>query len=352
MKVAIATDAWAPQVNGVVRTLSETISRLIERGLEVGLIAPDKFITIPCPGYSEIRIALAPRFGTRKALHALNPDIVHIATEGPIGWAARGWCIAHKVPFTTAFHTRFPDYAAMRTGLSAETFWPLMRHFHAPSHAILTATRSLIDELAGRGMKNTRIWSRGIDHALFHHDRALHPLFANLPRPVMLSVGRVSVEKNLEAFLDSDVVGSKVIVGDGPALLELAARYPKAHFLGALKGPELASAYASADVFVFPSRTDTFGLVMIEALASGLPVAAFPVPGPLDIIGHDGKGALSELPNPVGCLDDDLNDAIKRALLVSRQHAAAYGQTFSWDRCTDQFISALSEAAEVPRIAA
>ncbi len=347
MKIAIATDAWVPQVNGVVRTLSETINRLMTRDFDVDIIAPDRFKTIPCPGYREIRLAVAPRFGARKALHSIKPDLVHIATEGPIGWSARGWCLSQDVPFTSAFHTRFPDYAAVRTGLSPDRFWPIMRRFHGPSRAVLTATPALMAELADRGIANTRLWSRGIDHSNFHPKHTPHPALINLPRPIMLSVGRVSIEKNLDAFLSADVAGTKVVVGSGPAFDQLKARYPDAIFMGSLKGAELASAYVAADVFVFPSRTDTFGLVVIEALACGLPVAAFPVSGPLDIIGHDGKGVASELSRPVGCLDEDLPAAIKNALYCSPSDAAEYGRSFDWDKCTDQFVAALTEAAGV-----
>ncbi len=345
MKIAIATDAWMPQVNGVVRTLSETINRLVARDFDVDIIAPDRFKTIACPGYREIRLAVAPRFGARKALHSIKPDLVHISTEGPIGWSARGWCLSQGVPFTTAFHTRFPDYAAVRTGLSPDRFWPIMRRFHAPSRAVLAATPALMDELAGRGITKTRLWSRGIDHSNFNTEQAPHPLLANLPRPIMLTVGRVSIEKNLEAFLCAPVAGSKVIVGHGPIFEQLKAKYPDAIFMGSLKGAELASTYAAADVFVFPSRTDTFGLVVIEALACGLPVAAFPVSGPLDIIGPNGKGPRSHLGRPVGCLDDDLPTAIQSALHCKSTDAAEYGRSFDWDKCTDQFVAALTEAA-------
>jgi glycosyltransferase involved in cell wall biosynthesis len=348
MKIAIATDAWMPQVNGVVRTLSETVNRLIARDFDVDIIAPDRFKTIACPGYREIRLAVAPRFGARKALHSIKPDLVHIATEGPIGWSARGWCLSQGVPFTTAFHTRFPDYAAVRTGLSPDRFWPIMRRFHGPSRAVLTATPALMAELAGRGIANTRLWSRGIDHSNFNTGHAAHPLLANLPRPIMLSVGRVSIEKNLDAFLAAAVAGTKVIVGDGPAFDQLKAKYPDAIFMGSLKGAELASTYAAADIFVFPSRTDTFGLVVIEALACGLPVAAFPVSGPLDIIGLHGKGPRSQLAQPVGCVDDDLPTAIIHALHCSPADAAEYGRSFDWDKCTDQFVAALTEAAARP----
>ena len=290
MKLVLATDAWFPQVNGVVRSLSTTVGLLRERGHDIDVIAPDSFVTVPMPGYASIRLAVAPRFGVRRRLDALRPDIVHIATEGPIGWAARSWCLSRGVPFTSAFHTRFPDYAAVRTGISAERFWPIMRRFHAPSSAVLVSTRSLASELQRRGIAQTTPWSRGIDHTLFRPEGVRHPAMLGLPGPVLLNVGRVAAEKNLEAFLDAPVPGTKVVVGDGPALAALQRRYPKAVFLGALAGEELASAYRAADCFVFPSRTDTFGLVIIEALACGVPVAAYPVAGPIDILGGEAAG--------------------------------------------------------------
>jgi len=283
-------------------------------------------------------------------LHAFAPDIVHIATEGPIGWSARGWCKANRVPFTSAFHTRFPDYAAVRTGLSPSHFWPLMRRFHAASEAVLVSTPTLAAELADYGIAHSRLWSRGIDDALFHPLHAPHPALADLPRPILLNVGRVAVEKNLTAFLDADVPGTKVVVGNGPDLDAMRARYPKAVFLGPLSGEALASAYCAADVFVFPSRTDTFGLVMIEAMACGVPVAAYPVPGPIDIVGPHGRGPDSRLPMQVGALDDDLGLAIMRALRSDRRGAAVYGASYSWDRATDQFVAAISEALERRRV--
>lgn len=347
MRIAIATDAWVPQVNGVVRTLSVTVNQLIARGHEVELIVPDQFLTIPMPGYSEIRLAVAPRIGTRRHLRAFAPDVVHIVTEGPIGWSARRWCMDHGVPFTTAFHTRFPDYAAVRTGISAEYFWPIMRRFHAPSAAVFVSTQRLGDELASRGIANSRIWSRGIDTAQFRPDGCLHAALKSLPRPLLLSVGRVSAEKNLEAFLTADVPGTKVVVGDGPAFSDLRQRYPQAIFMGALKGEALAAAYRAADVFVFPSKTDTFGLVMIEALACGIPVAGLPVPGPLDIIGAEGRGVANELAQPVGVLDEDLASAIRGALALDRTATVPYGQSFDWDICTDQFVAGLEHARKV-----
>lgn len=345
MRIAICTDAWHPQINGVVRTLSMTVNQLIARGHEVELITPSQFRTLPLPGYNEIRLAMAPRFGTRRTLGDFAPDIVHIATEGPIGWAARNWCKKHGVPFTTAFHTRFPDYAAVRTGLDAERFWPLMRRFHRPSRAVLTATPTLARELEARGIGPAQPWSRGIDRELFRPHHAPLPELAGLPGPIMLSVGRVAAEKNLSAFLEVKVPGTKVVVGDGPDLTLLCTLYPEVVFLGALSGERLARAYCSADVFVFPSRTDTFGLVMIEALACGVPVAAFPVAGPLDVIGADGRGPDNALPMTVGALDRSLDVAIGRALRLDRLGAAAYGASFGWDRATDQFLAAVEAAA-------
>lgn len=346
MRIALATDAWYPQVNGVVRTLGATVAELDRRGHEVELITPERFFTVPMPGYSSIRLAMVPRFSVRRMLEAYQPDLVHIATEGPIGWSARGWCLKHKVPFTTAFHTRFPEYASVRTGLKAERFWPIIRRFHQPSSAILVATPSLEKELNDHGLHQTRRWSRGIDHWLFRPRGDAHPALAELPRPIMLNVGRVAVEKNLEAFLDLQVPGSKVVVGDGPALAELRHRYPEVIFLGALAGEELASAYRGADCLVFPSLTDTFGLVVIEALACGLPVAAFPVAGPLDILGRDGRGHDGRFPATVGALDEDLATATGRALRADRDAAAVFGSRFSWELATDQFEGALRDSID------
>lgn len=341
LRIAICTDAWFPQVNGVVRTLATTVDCLTKLGHEVELVTPQQFLTMPLPGYSEIRLALAPRIGTRRTLAAFQPDIVHIATEGPIGWSARAWCRSHGVAFTTAFHTRFPEYAALRTGIDPAWFWPVMRRFHGPARAVLVSTPTLGAELAAQGLHQWRLWSRGIDHTLFHPlHRPLDEL-KGLPRPVMLNVGRVAVEKNLTAFLDADIPGTKVVVGDGPALATLRARYPDVKFLGALSGERLARAYCSADVFVFPSLTDTFGLVLIEALACGLPVAAFPVPGPLDIVGREGRGPGNDRPMRVGVLDHDLSRAITGALSCDRMGAAVHGASYSWSSATDQFIAAL-----------
>lgn len=343
MKLALATDAWFPQINGVVRSLSTTVEELERRAIDVLRITPQQFLTIPMPGYRSIRMALAPRFGLRRRLDGFGPDIVHIATEGPIGWSARRWCLDNKVPFTTSFHTRFPEYASVRTGLSVERFWPIMVRFHARSEAVLVATESLSSELAGRGIAHTHRWSRGIDHTLFTPEGSRHPEMTCLKAPVLLYVGRVAPEKNLDAFLDLEFPGTKVIVGDGPSLATMRQRYPDAVFLGALSGDALASTYRSADCFVFPSLTDTFGLVVIEALACGLPVAAFPVTGPIDILGADGKGPDGNLPGAAGVVHEDLAQAIAGALSLDPRNAARLGAQFSWEHATDQFLGAIQK---------
>jgi glycosyltransferase involved in cell wall biosynthesis len=349
MKIALATDAWHPQVNGVVRTLAETVDEVRRRGFELCLVTPEDCLTIPMPGYASIRLAVAPRFRVRRTLASFAPDIVHIATEGPIGWSARAWCLATGTPFTTAFHTRFPEYAAVRTRLSAERFWPIMKRFHAPSRAVLVATESLAAELAGRGFDNVARWTRGIDQSSFRPQGSLHPAMRDLPKPVLLSVGRVAPEKNLEAFLDAKVPGTKVVVGDGPALEKLRSAYPRAVFLGKLTGEELAAAYRSADCFVFPSKTDTFGLVVIEALACGTPVAAYPVQGPIDILGPEGRGPAGSLSEPAGALGDDLDRTIVEALSVRRECAAVLGASFTWEHATDLFLKVLQEVHDASR---
>ena len=341
MRIALVSDAWAPQVNGVVRTLQTTTAELRRRGHEVTPITPDLFPTIPCPSYPDIRLAIGCGPAMRRRLRALEPDAIHIATEGPLGWAARRWCMSRGLPFSTSFHTRFPDYLAVRTGLSAELFWPVLRRFHAPAGAILTATDTLADELRTRGLPQTRRWSRGVDLDLFAPGKAAHPALSDLPRPIQLYVGRVAVEKNIETFLDTKGPGTKVVVGDGPALKALQQRYPDVRFLGALHGAPLAAAYAGADVLVFPSLTDTFGLVMVEALASGTPVAAFPVRGPIDIVTAGGRGPADRAIGRIGALADTLEAAMAEALTADRAACAAEGARYSWSACTDQFLAGL-----------
>ena len=341
MRIAFATDAWHPQVNGVVRSLATTVERLRGRGYRVEVIEPGRFRTLPCPTYGEIRLALGCAGGVRRMLDAFDPDAIHIATEGPIGWAARAWCLRRDRRFTTSFHTRFPDYVALRTGLSADRLWPVMRRFRAPAERTFAVTRSLAGELESRGIGPTHVWPLGVDLEQFNPGVEPHPAMRDLPRPIMLNVGRVAVEKNIAAFLDCPVAGSKVVVGDGPALAMLKRRYPHVSFLGAKHGQELASVYAAADVFVFPSRTDTFGLVNIEALACGLPVAAFPERGPIDIVGPDGSG-IHGGQRRIGALDADLKRAIRTALSADRSAAATEARHYGWDRCTDDFVEGLA----------
>lgn len=348
MKLTLVTDAWTPQVNGVVRTLVTTVEALKAAGHHVQTITPSQFRSVPCPTYPEIRLALTRWRKVARMIRKFEPDAIHIATEGPLGIAARRYCVRHKLPFTTAFHTRFPDYVSARTGLSPELFWSYLRWFHKPSRNILTATPRLAAELAMRGLPHTVLWSRGVDLSLFSPRHAPHPAYANLTRPIMLCVGRVAVEKNIETFLKAPVPGTKVVVGDGPALERLKRDYPQVTFLGALHGDELAAAYAGADVLAFPSLTDTFGLVMVEALASGVPVAGFPVPGPLDVIGEDGRGVVPGWIAPIGGVDPDFAQAISKALTCARADCQAYARHFSWDAAIAQFISALQPLPDPP----
>ncbi|GGB70192.1 glycosyltransferase family 4 protein [Blastomonas aquatica] len=330
MKIAIVTDAWAPQVNGVVRTLSAVTARLRALGHDVLVISPDQYTSIPCPSYPEIRLALVTRHGVGARLDDFAPDAVHIATEGPLGIAARRFCLDHGYPFTTAYHTQFPDYLARRTGLPAAMFWPFIRWFHAPAAGILVSTETVRQQLREQGLRQVLHWGRGVDLDCFSPSAPPPAVYARLPGPIQLYVGRVAVEKNIEAFLASDHPGSKVVVGDGPAREALARAYPDAHFVGAQSGAALAGFYAGADVFVFPSRTDTFGLVMIEAMACGTPVAAYPVSGPLDVLTAQS-----------GVMDDDLTHAIAGALTLDRQTCTTAGRSFTWEASTGQFLSAL-----------
>jgi glycosyltransferase involved in cell wall biosynthesis len=330
MRILIVTDAWAPQMNGVVRTLQTVRGELERDGCEVHVISPDLFRNMPCPTYSEIRLALTTRRRVGRMIEALAPDSLHIATEGPLGLAARRWAIRRGARFTTAYHTQFPDYVAKRTKLPASWFWKYISWFHRPARAVMVSTPTMQKELAAHGLPSTRLWGRGVDLACFTPDAGPHPAFEGLSKPIQLYVGRVAIEKNIGAFLDCAHPGSKVVVGDGPGLAGLRKRFPEVHFLGALRGQTLASAYASADVFVFPSRTDTFGLVMIEALACGTPVAAFPVPGPLDVLTRE-----------TGAMHADLDVAIASALRLDPAACAAYGRSFSWETSARQFRAAL-----------
>jgi glycosyltransferase involved in cell wall biosynthesis len=341
VKLVLATDAWHPQVNGVVRSLSTTVEHLRRDGHEVIVIEPAQFRTVPCPTYSEIRLALLCRRKVHRMLEQEQPDAIHIATEGPIGWAVRNWCIRRRRRFTTSFHTRFPDYVSVRSGVPESWGWGVMRRFHGPAERTFVVTPTLADELGTQRITPTHRWPLGVDLDQFNPDVLPHRAMAHLPRPILINVGRVAVEKNIEAFLDLDVPGSRVVVGGGPALAKLKANYKDVLFLGPKHGTELASAYAAADVFVFPSLTDTFGLVNIEALACGVPIAAYPVPGPLDILGPDGLGTHGGS-RPIGALDDDLAKAVRRALNADRQAAVEEASHYSWDRCTSLFVEGLA----------
>lgn len=329
MRVALVTDAWYPQINGVVRTLDTTCRTLEAMGHEVIRIAPERFRTIPCPTYPEIRLAVGAGRAVRQALEDAEPDAVHIATEGPLGLAARNFCVRRGWPFTTSFHTRFPEYIHARFRIPISWSYRFLLWFHGRARATMVATPTIEAELAARGFNHLRRWSRGVDVDLFRpRDKNLY----GAPRPIWLYVGRVAVEKNIEAFLSLDLDGTKVVVGGGPQLDLLRARHPAVRFVGPKTGEELARHYASADVFVFPSRTDTFGLVLLEALASGLPVAAYPVAGPVDVVGSTG----------VGVLDEDLAAAARRASTIAPEACREYALGFSWRACTEQFLDNLA----------
>lgn len=333
--IAIVTDAWHPQTNGVVRTLSTTCEMLRQWGHEVSVISPEQYWSVPAPTYPEIRLALTWPGAAGRALARIKPDAVHIATEGPLGFAARRYCMNRKVPFTTAYHTQFPDYFARRTGLPASTFWPYIRWFHRSSERVMVATESIRKQLRENGITHLTHWSRGVDLSLFTPDAPPPREYAGLEGPILLYVGRVAVEKNIEAFLACDYPGTKVVVGDGPARASLEAKFPRALFMGKRTGQELAGFYAGADVFVFPSQTDTFGLVMIEALACGTPVAAFPVPGPVDVLNDE-----------VGAMSHNLERAIDAARYCEAEACARHGASFSWEAATRQFVHGLQALKE------
>ena len=346
-RILIATDAWRPQGNGVVRTLSTVTDELASFGDVVEVFGPDRFTAFPLPGYPEIRLAAAPRRALARLADAFRPDAVHIATEGPIGWAMRGICRARGWRFTTAFHTRFPDYLHARTRIPRDWSWAVLRRFHEAASGTFVATPSLARELGARGFTKVMPWSRGVDLDLFNPAAARRgeaEPWERLPRPIFLHAGRLAVEKNIAAFLALDLPGSKVVVGDGPQRAALMRRFPHAHFAGWREHDALARAYAQADVFVFPSRTDTFGLVLLEALASGTPVAAYPVTGPLDVIGTTPGGTWGD-GWPVGALDEDLRTACLRALGADRAQCRAHAERYSWAACARRFRDGLVPVA-------
>lgn len=332
LRIAIATDAWYPQPNGVVRVVGTVIDRLTRRGHETEVVSPDLFRTIPCPTYSELPLALLPKGRTRAAIDEFAPDAIHIATEGPIGRAARRYCLDRGLPFTTAFHSKFPEYINARTGLPVSWLYRGIRRFHAPSSAVMAPAPAVHRELKARRFENLRLWSHGVDTEVFKPGPKDCLDGPGIERPIFMFVGRVTIDKNLPGFLDLDLPGSKVVVGSGPARDALIRKYPDARFIIAQDDAELARLYNAADAFVFPSRTDTFGLVMLEALACGVPVAAYPVTGPLDVIGESGVGVLNE----------DLKAAALAAIDIDPALCLAHAATFSWDHVTDQFLSFLA----------
>jgi glycosyltransferase involved in cell wall biosynthesis len=328
LRILLATDAWIPQINGVVVTLQNTLRELEATGHTVEVVGPDRFISIACPTYPEIRLALNPARGLVRTLKRFVPDAVHIATEGPIGMATRKLCLRDRIPFTTSYHTRFPEYVHARTRLPTVITYAWLRRFHAPAEAVMVATAAIHDDLERRGFARLVRWSRGVDTALF---RPGSPTANGWDRPVFMYVGRVAVEKNIGAFLSLDLPGTKVVVGDGPQRASLERHYADAVFTGAKVGEELAAHFRSADVFVFPSRTDTFGLVLLEAMASGTPVAAYPVPGPMDIVRRGESGVL----------DDDLHAAALAALDLNREAVRRHALAYSWQSATAEFLTHL-----------
>jgi glycosyltransferase involved in cell wall biosynthesis len=325
MKVLVATDAWRPQVNGVVRTLGSLARAAAKLGVEVEFLSPDGFWTFPVPTYPGLRLAVPCRKQIAARIEAAKPDAIHLATEGPIGHAVRSYCVKSGRPFTTSYTTRFPEYISARSPIPQQWIYNVLRRFHAAATVTMVATPSLMAELSGRGFGNLGMWTRGVDIDLFCPDRAID---LDFPRPIFMTVGRVAVEKNLPAFLGLDLPGTKVIIGAGPQVAELKRRYPAAKFLGQLDNGILAAHLAAADVFVFPSRTDTFGIVQLEALASGVPIAAFPVTGPKDVIGD----------NPIGVLNEDLRVACMQALWISREACREFALRYSWENSARQFI--------------
>ncbi len=325
LRIAIITDAWRPQINGVVTTLETTGRLLVEMGHTVKMITPDAFKTIPCPTYPSIRLAYRCKTEVFKQLDVFKPDHIHIVTEGPLGFTARKYCLQRNLAFTTSFHTLFPEYINMRLSIPVSWGYKMMRWFHSPAQQIMVPTASIERKLQGFGFKNAMVrWSRGVDTALF---RPRTQSFLDLPKPVCMYVGRVAIEKNINAFLNLDLPGSKVVVGNGPQLEALKDDYPEVMFTGFQFGESLAKYMAEADVFVFPSRTDTFGIVMLDALASGVPVAAYPVPGPIDIVSDTAIGRLNE----------DLKQAVEEALELDQQDCRNFALHFTWEKCTEQF---------------
>ena len=337
MKLALITDAWQPQVNGVVTTLVELVREMESLGHQVEVIHPGLFGTRPCPGYAGIDLAVRPAKALARRLDAVNADAIHVATEGPLGWAARRYCLRRGLSFTTAFHTRFPEILKAALHIPLWLGYALFRHFHKPSSGVLVPTPSVLRMLESRGFRNLRGWTHGVDMRLFNYQEVpqVYAPLGGLARPVSLFVGRVSYEKNIEAFLRMDVPGTKVVCGVGPLEADLRERFPHVRWLGVLPRDVLARVYGAADVFVMPSKSETFGLVMLEAMASGTPVAAYPVEGPLEVVGVNALG---------GALNQDLDSAWYQALSIPRHEARARAQSFSWAYASQLFVRHLVPA--------
>ena len=329
LRIALVTDAWLPQINGVTTTLSTCRERIEQRGHTVKVFSPGLFVNVPCPRYPHIRLALLPGRKLGRGLDRFRPEAIHIATEGPLGIAARRYCVRRRFPFTTAFHTKFAEYLEAYARVPSRWTYRAQRWFHGGAERTLVPTPTVKTELEERGFQHLVNWDRGVDTDLF---RPRSGDFYNLPRPIFLSVGRVAPEKNLEAFLDLDLPGSKVVVGDGPARGALERAHPEVHWAGFRLGEDLARHYSGADVFVFPSKTDTFGVVMLEANASGLPVAAYPVPGPVDVVDHGVSGVL----------DDDLRKACLIATEIDPAECRRFAKARSWDRCAELLVENLA----------
>ena len=328
MKIVIATDAWAPQINGVVTTLGKMGEELTALGNEVKYITPEEFKTFPCPSYPSIRLAILPKKKVNEILSSYKPDIVHIATEGPLGQAARSYCVKNKLKFTTSYHTQFPEYVRLRAPIPTAWTYSFLRRFHKQAERTMVPTPSQQQKLVDQNFSNVVVWPRGVDTELF---KPRSKDIIDDPRPISMYMGRVAVEKNIEAFLELDLPGTKYVIGDGPDLEELKSKYPETKFTGFKTGEDLATYLAAADVFVFPSLTDTFGLVMLEAMACGVPVAAFPVTGPIDVVVQGETGALN----------NDLKKAVLEALELNPQDCIDYAKSKSWRSCAETFFSHL-----------